>query len=168
MRRKFKNAKADAFLAGLAELSSIEDDDNDLTIRCKFNFSYFVHSQPAGQNFNEWTHKQLSELFAKLKDYTAKPLDYWLHERIGGGGLKVLAIYGEFPAKSSFTRPSHVPHQAEWGRFRLGSKIRLVGFKIPSSQHMKTHPKTGNFFDKNTFYVVFLDREHKFYLAEKK
>lgn len=147
-------------------MPSLEDSNNDLTIRCKFNFSYFDSSQDAGQKFSDWIHKQLFELLGKIKDYTAKSLDYWRQQRAGNSWM--LLIYGGFPPKSDFVHPKHVPHQAQWGRFRLGSKLRLVGFTIPTELHKTLHKKTGEFFDKNTFYVVFLDRDHKFYLTAKK
>lgn len=165
---KFRNEKKDKFIRALSAMLSLEDWDNDLTTRCKFNFSYFDPNQDAGQKFSEWTHKQLYDLLGKIKDYTTKPLDYWRHQRVGNSGLRMLAIYGVFPSKSDFVHPKYVPHQAQWGRFRLGSKLRLVGFTIPAELHKTPHKKTGEFFDKNTFYVVFLDRDHKFYLTEKK
>ena len=165
---KFVNEKKNTFLRNLNQQPSLEDDNNDLTKRCKFNFSYFVSNQDAGQEFKDWTHKQLVDLLRKLKGFTAKPLDFWRNERVGSNGLRVLVIYGNFPSNSDFVRPKHIPHQAQWGRFRLGSKLRLVGFTIPTELHRCPHRRTGEFFDKNTFYVVFLDRDHKFYLLEKK
>ena len=116
---KFKNEKKRNFLAGLSELPSLDDEDNDLTTRCKFNFSYFDPNQDAGQKFSDLTHKQLCDLLAKFKDYTTEPLDYWLHQRVGKAGLKMLAIYGGFPLKSDFVHPKNIPHQAQWGRFFL-------------------------------------------------
>ena len=165
---KFQNKKKRRFLYGLSKLPSLHDKDNNLTTRCKFNFSYFDPSQNAGQKFNDLTQKELYDLLGKLKDYTTKPLDFWLHQRVGKGGLKMLVIYGGFPQKSDFVTPKYIPHQAQWGRFRLGSKFRLVGFTVPTDLHKKPHIKTGEFFDKNTFYVVFLDRDHKFYPTERK
>jgi len=162
---KFQNKKKIKFLAGLSARPSLNDINNDLTMRCKFNFSYFDPSQDVGQKFSEWSHKQLYELLGKLKDYTTKPLDYWRYQRIGSGGLKVLVIYENFPHKSKFVCPNYIPHQAQWGRFRLGSKLRLVGFTVPTELHKTPHVKTCEFFDKNTFYVVFLDRYHKFYVT---
>ena len=50
----FGNKKKGSFLASLS-LPSLEDDNNDLTIRCKFNFSYLDSSQDAGQDFREWS-----------------------------------------------------------------------------------------------------------------
>lgn len=163
---KFKNTKKERYLKQFEKKSSLLDKSNDLASRCKFNFSYFISSQKAGQEFRGWNHKQLYELLEKIRDYTAKPINYWRNQRAGGGGLKVLETYGVFPPNSEFTEPAHIPIQAEWGRFRLGSKIRLIGFTLPADLHQKPQNKTGELFDKNTFYVVFLDKDHKFYRSE--
>ena len=163
---KYDNSKKNTFIKGLAERSSLEDEKNDLTERSKMNLSYFDASQEAGQNFDDWTDSQLHELLRKLKEYTTKSLEYWRNERVGKGGLKVFVSYGAFPKNSSFTEPKHIPHQAQWGRFRLGAKVRLIGFTLPAELHKIPHCKTGELFDKNTFYVVFLDRDHRFYLTE--
>jgi hypothetical protein len=162
---KYDNKKKNQFLADLV-LPSLDENDNDLTIRCKFNFSYFDTSQSEGQDFKDWSHEELIDLFQKLKNYTRETLDYWRNERCGSGGLKVLATYPCFPNKSIFVHPKYVPHQALWSRFRIGSKVRLVGFVIPTEYHNKSHPRTGYCYDKNTFYVVFLDKNHKFYCTE--
>jgi len=165
---KFRNTRQKKYLKTFAARPSLEDINNDLTLRCKFNFSYFDSSQVAGQKFSDWTQKQLCDLLEKLKNYTTKPLSYWRNLRVGGGGLRTLAIYGGVPSKSEFKHPKFIPHQAQWGRFRLAYKIRLVGFTIPTALHNTFHPKTGEFFDKNTFYVVFLDENHMFYITEEK
>ena len=165
---RYPNKRKSTFLAALEALPSLDDPDNDLTLRSKFNFSYFTSGQDAGQDFRDWTHKQLHELLSKLKEYSTKPLEYWQQQRVGGGGLKILAIYGGYPHKSCFLQPGHIPHQAQWARFRLGSKMRLIGFTLPAERHGTTHAVTHERFDKNTFYVVFLDRDHQFYSTEKK
>lgn len=77
----------------------------------------------------------------------------------------MLAIYGDFPKKSDFKHPKHVPHQVKWARFRLESADRLVGFIVPYSYDGKTHSTTNFKFDYNTFYVVFLDENHRFWLS---
>ena len=161
--KNFGNKRKKKFISDLSELPSLEDKNNDLTIRSKFNCSYFDSSQTVGQKFSDWSHKQLYDLLGKIKDYTTKPLDHWKRERVGRKGSTVLAIYGNFPSHSHFKRPKYIPHQAQWGRFRIGSELRLVGFIIPTTLHKTLHIKTGEFFDKNTFYVVFFDRDHKFY-----
>ncbi|ACD96696.1 hypothetical protein [Trichlorobacter lovleyi] len=165
--KQYNNTRKSKFMGRLAEQPSLDDKDNDLTIRSKFNFSYFDSNQEPGQDFQDWTHAQLHDLLSKLKDYTTKPLEYWRNQRVGGGGLKVLETYGAFPdGRSAFTEPKYIPHQAQWGRFRLCAKVRLVGFTVPTDYHRTPHQATGETFDKNTFYVVFLDRDHKFYLTE--
>lgn len=85
---------------------------------------------------------------------------------MGGGGLKVLEYYGDFPDNSDFKHPKHVPADAHWARFRLGNKVRLVGFVI-SKDALKNMPEEEQEkFCHNTFYVVFLDKDHKFYKTE--
>ena len=167
----FNNTKKNKFLKTLPQ-SGVET--SDIAARCKFNFSFFDASQPAGQDFCDWdSHtglNSLATLLNKVKDYTKEPLSYWRTQRIGGGGLKVLAYYGKFPKKSDFTLPAHVPHDVSWARFRLGNKVRLIGFVIPEKFSNKDydHESKKYFFDCNTFYVVFLDRDHAFYKTEQK
>jgi hypothetical protein len=123
--------------------------------------------QDCSQDFFEWTPEQLHKLLGKLKHYSQESLDHWENQHVGAHG-KVLAIYDEFPKNTDFTRPKHVPHQVKWGRFRLESAVRLVGFVIPSDFEGKLHPITKEPFDRNTFYVVYLDKDHRFYKTEKK
>lgn len=165
----FGNSRKIAFLSNIPQIS-LDDTENNLTERCKFNFSYFDDSQSAGQKFSDWDHGQLTKLLEKIKEYCKFPLNHWRTVPIGSS-LKhrsmVLVEYGDFPNKSDFTHPKHIPHQASWARFRLEWDMRLIGFLIPSEYHNKTHSNTKEFFDHNTFYVVFLDQNHKFYSAEK-
>lgn len=162
----FYNSKKDKFLASIPR-ASIELESDNLTIKCKFNFAYFT-KQAAGQSFEEWDRLQLTKFLDKLKDYSQQPLVHWMNQRIGSKNGRVLSLYDEFPKHSEFTHPDHVPHQARWGRFRLESAARLIGFVLPGTFADKAHPKTGVRFDCNTFYVVFLDANHKFYKTETK
>jgi hypothetical protein len=158
------NKRKEAFLASIPQ-ASIDLPDDTLASRCKFNFSYF-DKQDAGQAFDEWQDGQLAKLLDKLKDYCKESLSYWQKVPLGKSG-SVLAIYGGFPQRSDFTLPKHVPHQALWGRFRLEQAVRLVGFVLPDDYRNKSH-SSGNAFDCNTFYVVFLDANHAFYKTEAK
>ncbi|NOQ36166.1 MAG: hypothetical protein GQ569_09765 [Methylococcaceae bacterium] len=168
---RFNNAKKNKFLKTVPQ-SDIET--SNIATRCKFNFSYFDANQPAGQDFSDWDSdsglNSLATLLNKVKDYTREPLSYWREQRVGGGGLKVLAYYGAFPKKSDFTPPPNVPHDVSWARFRLGNKVRLIGFVIPEKFSNKDSSRDSNkyYYDCNTFYVVFLDREHVFYKTEQK
>lgn len=125
-------------------------------------------SQTAGQNFQDWEGaNQLAKLLDKLKNYCGNSLKYWQHQRIGKQNNTVLEIYGSFPPKSDFVCPKHVPHDVLWARFRLEWDARLIGFVIPSEHHGKIHKGTSEGFDCNTFYVVFLDKNHKFWKNER-
>lgn len=171
MSKKFESSKKRDFLKSIPETNL---KNSGIATRCKFNFSYFDASQEAGQDFSDWNNNAgsatLLSLLSKVKEYTKQPLSYWREQRAGAGGLKVLSYYESFPQKTEFKHPKHVPHDAVWGRFRLGNKIRLVGFVVPEKLHDATqYDNKGNSyrFDSNTFYVVFLDENHKFYLTEK-
>jgi len=155
-----KNSRKQKYLNSLPTIS-LDDAENDITIRCKFNFSYFTLDPNAGENFNEWDQKELAKLLDKLKEFSKKPLSYWENEK--AGKYPVFVKYDSFPINTDFQIPKHVPHQAVWSRFHLENKVRLIGFVIPHEYKNKRHPTTGEFFDVNTFYVVFLDKYHKFY-----
>jgi len=153
---------------------SIFDRNCTLTIKSKFNFSYFTSDQKATQDFADWTKdKLITALCNKLKDYSEKSLKEWSRTPIGKGTGKkrkrgnVFEVYGKFPKNSDFTEPRCIPHQANWARFRMQSKVRLIGFIIPEEFKDDYHPKTDVKFDCNTFYIVFLDKDHKFYKKKK-
>jgi len=153
-------------------LSSIPQDtlkDSDIINRSKFNFSYF-DTNPPGQDFSDWNttsgNSKLVKLVNKLKEFTREPLSYWENQKIGkgkrGGKGKrqaCLEIYKDFPKKSGFKHPPHVPEDVWWGRFRIDNDTRLAGFVIPETLNAKHD------YDCNTFYVVFLDENHQFYMT---
>jgi len=161
---KFDSSRKKNFLAAIP-VASIDGLDCPLTKRCKFNFAYF-EKQSASQGFSEWTGEQLIGLCEKLRDFSREPLSYWITQPIGKSGT-VLSIYGVFPSKSDMTHPKHVPHQAQWGRFRLDWAGRLCGFVVPRALDGIVHPGSNLRFDANTFYAVFLDRDHRFYKGKE-
>ncbi|WP_373033292.1 hypothetical protein [Sulfurovum sp.] len=161
---KFKNTKTLALLKDIIT-SSLDNDGDTLTSRCKFNFSYFDSSQPAGQGFSDWGHNELIKLLEKLVNYSKEPLSYWKNQK--NGKQNILEIYGDFPKNSDFEHPKYIPHQAQWGRFRLEAKVRLIGFVLPSTYDNTVHKVTAKRYDVNTFYVVFLDKDHMFYKIKK-
>ncbi|AUU89530.1 hypothetical protein C2U55_10780 [Enterobacteriaceae bacterium ENNIH3] len=162
--KEFKNKRKTAFLVNLPTISL---ESGEIVERCKFNFSFFDCTQPHGQNFDDWSHNELVKLMDKLKNYSESSLENWRHKRVGGGGLKVFEIYGDFPKNSNFVHPKHVPHDVSWARFRLENLVRLVGFVVPKGFKCAENVNLSQPFDSNTFYVVFLDRDHKFYVTEE-
>lgn len=140
-------------------LSQNPDISDILEVKGKlsFSFKYFDGSQAAGQDFKDWSSEQKTKLLEKLRDYSRESKQYWCNQRVGSGGLKILAIYGEFPRNSDFTKPLHVPDNVKWSRFRLESAVRLIGFFIDEEEAASKGLST------DIFYVVFLDKDHRFY-----
>lgn len=163
--KSFVNRHKEKFIASIP-IASIDADADLLTNKCKFNFAYF-DVQPASQSFEDWTEIQRKELFSKLQVYSREPLKHWKEKPIGRKNGNVLSIYGAFPPNSDFKHPKHVPHEVEWGRFRLDCSCRLVGFVVPKTHDETMHKKTGKRFDCNTFYIVFLDADHRFYKSKE-
>lgn len=157
------NNKRDSFLSKIPKIS-LNTDDNNLAQRCKFNLSYFVNSDEAGQDFKDWTQEELVKLLNKLKDYSNFSLQHW--KKQNAGRYSVLVNYGAFPQNTDFNKPKHIPIEAEWSRFHLENRTRLIGFVIPESFHNEVQDSNKFKFDKNTFYIVFLDKKHKFYLTK--
>jgi len=145
----------------------------NIALRCKFNFSFFDSQQGVSQSFADWNAQggicSLDSVFEKFKEYSKQPLSYWRNERCGAGGLKILAYYNEFPNKSDFIHSAHIPHDVCWARFRLGNKVRLIGFVVSEKLNGTNYESQGKTYtyDSNTFYLVFLDKEHSFYKTEK-
>lgn len=153
----FGNSKLNSFLSEYP-LPDLDLKDDNLTIRCKFNFHYMDFTQKAGQKFSDWKQSPLAKMMEKLNAFSQESLKHWEKERAGSKDGTVLTFYDNFPlrSKTDFKFPkTTVPHQARWGRFRLGARARLIGFVVPSIYDGKTHPGTGAKFDCNTFYVVF-------------
>jgi hypothetical protein len=76
---KFGNSNKTSFINDILE-ASIELETDELASKCKFNFAYFINDN-AGQDFKDWTHKQLYELFNKLKEYSKFPLSHWENKK---------------------------------------------------------------------------------------
>ncbi|MFZ4965894.1 hypothetical protein ACL9RJ_16690 [Pseudomonas sp. Mn2068] len=162
---KFRDSRHKKSFIENFPISSLES--HDIRSRCKFNFSFFDDTQKEAASFSDLSEGSLVILMDKIRAYSREPLNFWRNERCGSASLKVLADYGNFPAKSDFTHPKSVPHDVNWARFRLENMVRLIGFTIPGEMNFTLLDKNGFTFDKNTFYVVFIDLEHKFYRTKE-
>lgn len=160
---KFQNSRAEKFKNQLPDTLL---DNSNIEQKMKFNFHYFTHGKNAGQNFEEWNEQPgksaIVKLLEKLKSYCEQPLTHWKTQRLESGN--VLEIYNKFPAHSTFKHPKCVPSDVCWGRFRLGGTERLAGFVVPQNIAKENNLR----FDQNTFYVVFLDKNHEFYPTKMK
>lgn len=56
-----------------------------------------------------------------------------------------------FPPKSDFSHPKHIPENITWCSMHLQGKECIIGY-----------------FDENVFRIVFLDKDHRFWITEKK
>ena len=158
--KNFQNSKKLFFLDSIPQ-TSLDNDSDKLTLKCKFNFAYFNGNQEVGQSFIDWNHNELVKLLEKMINYSESSLLYWQNEKAGNYNL--FSIYDTFPTNTEFIHPKNIPHQVKWARFHLENKVRLVGFVVPDEYHDTIHQKTEERFDKNTFYIVFLDKNHLFY-----
>lgn len=160
-RDRFMNEKEDEKKKN-EEKRVFSHNENNISSRLKFNLSYFRPESP-GYDFSNLTQEKLNELIVKIKEYSREPLIYWENQN-------AYEKYGKFPEKSDFFHPESVPTEISWGRFRIGRMERLVGFTIPQNSHGEKRSFGGKdyFLDYNTFYVVFLDLDHKFYITSSK
>ena len=108
-----------------------------------FNFKYLDKNQ--GQTYENWEEEKLLALM--LNRFTHLSSQNIMEAQKG-----ILKIYGEqFPDKSAFDYPDYIPQNVKWGSIRIQGEERVIGF-----------------IKDNIFYVVFLDKNHKFWPSTKK
>jgi hypothetical protein len=118
-----------------------ENIQDDLIV---FNFKFLDVTQ--GQSFEEWEKENLlSKTFELFKNYSSQKMSSSFDERF--------KCYKNFPPekKTEYKHPKHVPEDAVWSSMHLMGKECVIG-------HIY----------KNVFYVVFLDKDHRFYITELK
>lgn len=100
-----------------------------------------------GQDFEEWEKEKLLALaISKLREVCNL-------SRIEAVTQHIIKEYpqGVFPTKSEFEHPNHVPPDIAWCSMHIQGKECVIGY-----------------FDDNIFNIVFLDKNHKFWITEKK
>ena len=161
---KFTNSrKGPKILAMQKAAISIVDSVCDNGNRFKINFSYLDETQQFGKAITKLKPKDAQDILTFCKDNGDKSLEELGRQRQGGASLCTYENYTDFPSSNTkFKEPKNIPVGVHWGRLRLRGKARLAGFTVPG--HLDgTRNDKGNKLDKNTFYVVFIDLEHKFY-----
>ena len=113
-----------------------------------FSFKDFDSNQcPPGQTFKEWEKGELlAPLMTKLVELSNK-------NRVIASLEGCLSTYDTFPEDSDFKKPKYIEGDVQW------ATIKDVGGQL--------HRVAGYIVD-NVFYVVFLDKEHKFYKMKNK
>ncbi|AMJ67186.1 hypothetical protein AXW84_18445 [Hymenobacter sp. PAMC 26628] len=112
-----------------------------------FQISFQHLDREQGQSFGRWQETtKLSEAMETLRNYSARPL----RSQLDG---KKFTEYGDFPpdAKTKFAHPAQVPPDASWARIHVDGLHCLIGHLV-----------------ENTFYLVFLDENHEFWISELK
>ena len=113
-----------------------------------FSFKDFDSNQcPPGQTFKEWEKCELlAPLMTKFVELSTK-------NRVIASQEGCLSTYDTFPEDSDFKKPQYIEGDVQW------ATIKDVGGQL--------HRVAGYIVD-NVFYVVFLDKEHKFYKMKNK
>ncbi len=108
-------------------------------------FSLKDFDRTQGQSFKEWEkEKILSNLLNRLQEISRLTIEEAVHQQI-------IKPYDSFPPESEFKPPRHVPEDVRWATIRIKGKERVAGY-----------------IEENIFYIVFLDKDHKFWISEKK
>ena len=113
----------------------------------KILFSLRDFDRNQGQPFTEWEDDKLLALaMDKLSQLSQLTMPQAQQKQL-------LKIYSkvDFPPKSNFTYPKHVKDGAKWASFHIQGKECIIG-------HIED----------NVFHIVFLDRNHEFWITEKK
>lgn len=143
-KRKRSNRKRLGRIENIRE----ERKTNEEYPKMLFSFKDFDRNQaPPGQTYEEW---QDAELLAYMLEKFGYICELNRNEAIRNGYIK---IYGNFPPKSDFEPPNHIAQDVQWAVVMniKGQKGRVAG-------HIIEH----------VFYVVFLDKDHRFYISTKK
>ena len=112
----------------------------------KLSFQYLDTTQKYASSFKDWQKVGLlSRAMDTLHGYCCSPL----MEQVDGDKF---TIYGSFPPKdkTKFEYPKHVPEDANWARIHINGSSVIIGHIV-----------------NDTFYVVFLDKTHKFWLTKR-
>jgi hypothetical protein len=101
--------------------------------------------QNQGQRFDEWEEETiLAKLMVRLREIS----NYTVIEAIN---KEILKDYGKFPENTEFRFPIYIHQGVNWASLRIQGKERVAGY-----------------IEDNIFYIVFLDKDHEFWICEKK
>jgi len=145
MAKKFsKDKKPSVLNTAIENKRRIE---NFKTSNFKVSLQDFDSSQKCGSSYRDWQKcGLLSKMFETLSGYCCRPL----LEQVDGAKF---TLYGDFPPKerTKFKYPEHVPEDANWARIHIEGAAVIAGHVL-----------------ENTFYIVFLDKCHSFYMTKRK
>lgn len=143
--KRSRGIKSSSRNEGVREYRSV-DEPTDRFI--SISFRYFVDSDDVGQSIKTWAADgSLEDLLCKLTYLTKNGITKVLSDGM-------FTNYTRFPDSSvnDFRCPSNLTKDEDWGVIKNigGQKRRVAGFLRD-----------------NIFYVVFLDRDHRFWKTKK-
>ena len=142
-KSKFRNKEKSIITKALENKKSKIDIPTD---NFRVSFQYLDTSQKYSSTFKDWQKDGLlSKAMETIQGYCNRPL----REQIDGVKF---TRYGDFPPKdkTKFIKPAHVPTDAEWARIHINGKAVIIGHLLD-----------------NTFYLVYFDKSHKFWLTKR-
>ncbi len=100
-----------------------------------------------GESYDEWQEEEILALaLMKLQEVCNLT-------KIEATTSQIIKEYpkGVFPPNSDFTHPRHIPDDISWCSMHIQGKECIIGY-----------------FEENIFYIVFLDKDHRFWITQKK
>lgn len=127
-------------------VSGVSKSESHFDKYVSFSFKDLNTNQHLKEDFNDWDNeKLLVKLLTKIKEIS--------NQKMSEATKQTITIYGGFPPshKTEYVVPSCLNEQVQWGTIHIQGKEVIAGYMI-----------------ENIFSVVFLDKEHKFWISEKK
>jgi len=140
---KFKEKKVStAYKRNLKGIQTKEGKKESLIV---LSFKDFDRNQ--GQSFEDWEHDDLLALAVnRLREVCQLTVGQATAQQI----IKPYTKVG-FPQESNFIYPKHILPDVIWCTMHIQGKECVIGY-----------------FDDNIFYIVFLDKNHEFWITKKK
>ena len=141
-QNKFKERNASSYKRETKGIETRQGKKEPLIV---LSFKDFDRNQ--GQSFQEWEEENLLALaVSKLREICQKTVVQAITEGIIKQYTKV-----SFPPESGFEHPKHVLPDVTWCSMHIQGKECVIGY-----------------FEDNIFQVVFLDKDHEFWITKKK
>ncbi len=139
---KFKEKKVASYKRDFKEVETRQGKKDPLIVLSFINFDI-----NQGQSFKDWqTDELLALAFEKLRALCG----YTIAQATNSGLLKIYTKV-PFPPDSAFVHPKHIPQDIDWSSMHIGNKPCVIGY-----------------FEDNIFHIVFLDKDHEFWITKKK
>lgn len=141
-KNKFKTRSKGSFQRQLKDLPA----QDDFSVQ-KIVFSLRDYDRNQGQSFTNWEDDKLLALaLDKLSQLSQLTIAQAQQQQI----LKIYTKV-DFPPRTKFKYPRHIKDGVTWASFHIQGKECIIG-------HIED----------DVFYIVFLDKEHDFWISEKK